>query len=67
MLIGRKLQLFKKVDQKNDLSKIGDEEFNSVTMLPNIRHKDAIKWRNGCVLYFHSFSKMPIPSGLHAP
>jgi alpha-glucuronidase len=47
--------------------KIDDEEFNSVKMLLKIQHKDAIKWRDGCVLYFQTFSKLPIPSELEKP
>jgi alpha-glucuronidase len=47
--------------------KIDDEEFNSVRMLLKIQHEDAVKWRDGCVLYFQTFSKSPIPDGLEKP
>jgi alpha-glucuronidase len=32
-----------------------------------IQYEDAIKWRDGCVLYFQTFSRLPIPAGLPAP
>ncbi|MHB8579962.1 MAG: hypothetical protein ACYDA4_08875 [Ignavibacteriaceae bacterium] len=47
--------------------KIDKEEFNSVQMLLKIEHEDAVKWRDGCVLYFQTFSKLPLPNGLEAP
>lgn len=47
--------------------KIDDEEFNSVRMLLDIQHDDAISWRDGCVLYFQTFSRLPIPAGLPTP
>jgi alpha-glucuronidase len=33
----------------------------------NIQLKDAIWWRNACLLYFQTFSKMPIPSQYEKP
>lgn len=47
--------------------KIDDEEFNSEEALLKIQYEDAIKWRDGCVLYFRTFSHLPIPAGLPAP
>jgi alpha-glucuronidase len=47
--------------------KIDDEIFSSERMLLKIQHEDAVKWRDGCVLYFQTVSKLPIPSGLPAP
>ena len=47
--------------------KIDAEEFNSVRMLLNIQLDDAISWRDGCVLYFQTFSNLPIPVGLSPP
>jgi alpha-glucuronidase len=47
--------------------KIDDEEFNSIRMLLVIQHEDAISWRDGCVLYFQTFSHLPIPPGLPSP
>ena len=52
----------------NTLSgKIDSEEFNDVRMLLNIQGKEAVWWRNACVLYFQTFSKQPIPAGLEKP
>jgi len=47
--------------------KVDSEEFNSVRMLLKIQHDDAVSWRDGCVLYFQTFSHLPIPAGLPAP
>jgi alpha-glucuronidase len=47
--------------------KIDAEKFNSVRMLLEIQHNDAITWRDGCVLSFQTFSHLPIPPGLPAP
>jgi len=48
-------------------SKIDKDEFEHVKMLLNIQLKEAIWWRNACVLYFQTFSKMPIPNELEKP
>ena len=47
--------------------KIDGEEFNDVKMLLEIQENEAVWWRNACVLYFQTFSKMPIPEGLEKP
>lgn len=47
--------------------KIDAERFRHVSMLMDIQLKEAIWWRNACVLYFQTFSKMPIPAGLETP
>lgn len=47
--------------------KIDDEEFNDEQMYLKIQEKEAVWWRNACVLYFQTFSKMPIPVGLEKP
>jgi alpha-glucuronidase len=41
--------------------------FNSERMLLNLQYEDAVRWRDGSVLYFQTFSKLPIPAGLKAP
>jgi len=46
---------------------IDDERFEQVRMLLAIQDKEAVWWRNACVLYFQTFSKMPIPAGLERP
>jgi alpha-glucuronidase len=47
--------------------KVDDEIFSSEQMLLKIQYDDAVKWRDGCVLYFQTFSKLPIPAGLKPP
>jgi len=47
--------------------KIDEEEFNNVRMLLKIQYENAVRWRDGSVLYFQTFSRLPIPSGLTAP
>jgi alpha-glucuronidase len=32
-----------------------------------IQEQEAVWWRNACVLYFQSYSKMPIPAGYDKP
>jgi alpha-glucuronidase len=43
------------------------ERFQHVKMLLAIQVKEAIWWRNACLLYFQTFSKMPIPSKYEQP
>jgi alpha-glucuronidase len=47
--------------------KIDSERFNHVLMLLKIQEKEAVWWRNACLLYFQTFSKMPIPSQYEQP
>jgi len=46
---------------------IDGETFSKVKALMKVQEDEAIIWRNGCVLYFQTFSKMPIPATLEAP
>ena len=46
---------------------IDDDRFEQVKMLLIIQEKEAVWWRNACVLYFQTFSKMPIPKSLEQP
>lgn len=41
---------------------IDKERFQHVRQLLAIQVKEAIWWRNACLLYFQTFSKMPIPA-----
>jgi alpha-glucuronidase len=43
------------------------ERFEQVKMLLNIQEKEAVWWRNACLLYFQTFSKMQIPAGIEQP
>lgn len=50
------------------LAKLVDKQrFQHVKMLLDIQEKEAIWWRNSCLLYFQTFSKMPFPPGLEQP
>lgn len=54
--------------QWNKLGKyIDPERFDHVKQLLNIQVKDAIWWRNACLLYFQTFNKMPIPTQYEKP
>lgn len=50
--------------QKN---KIDEQRFNQVRMLLNIQIDEAKWWRNACLLYFQTLSKMPIPADYEQP
>ena len=47
--------------------KIDADRFNHVKMLLTIQEKEAVLWRNSCLLYFQTFSGRPIPEGLEKP
>ncbi len=47
--------------------KIDPERFADVDAFLGIQQKEAIWWRNACVLYFQSFSRRSIPEGLEQP
>lgn len=49
---------------KNSVDK---EMYKHVEMLLELQEHDAIIWRDACVLYFQTFSKMKIPPGLPQP
>jgi alpha-glucuronidase len=56
------------IKQWDNLEKnIDKERFIQVTQLLKIQLKDAIWWRNACLLYFQTFSKMPIPANYEQP
>ena len=46
---------------------IDDERWDQVWMLLSIQEKEAVWWRNACLLYFQTFSKMPIPAAYEQP
>jgi len=63
------------VDQVREMQRIWDqmepfvdvERFNHVKTFLVIQEKEAVWWRDACVLYFQTFSKRPIPAGLEEP
>lgn len=46
---------------------IDAEQFEHVKMLLAVQEKEAVWWRNACLLYFQTFSKMPLPEGVEQP
>ena len=46
---------------------IDDERFEQTKMFLTIQEKDAVWWRNACLLYFQTFSRMPLPAGFEKP
>jgi alpha-glucuronidase len=46
---------------------VDEDRFRQVQMLLAIQEKDAVWWRNACLLYFQTFSKMPLPTGVEKP
>jgi alpha-glucuronidase len=59
----------KKMQQTWDSLKgqVDNDRFEHVKSLLRIQEKEARWWRNACVLYFQTFSKMPIPAGYEKP
>lgn len=47
--------------------KVDEERFSHVHMLLAVQEKEAVWWRNACLQYFSTFSKMPIPAGYEQP
>jgi alpha-glucuronidase len=47
--------------------RIDDERWSEVKMLLAIQERDAVWWRNACLLYFQTFSRQPLPRGSEAP
>jgi alpha-glucuronidase len=55
-------------DQWNSIEGLIDQQrFEHVKALLKIQEKDAVRWRNSCVLYFQTFSEMPIPEQYEKP
>ncbi len=63
------------VEMVRDMQKTWDKmekyvdapRFNHVKTFLAIQEKEAVWWRDACVLYFQTFSKRPIPEGLEKP
>lgn len=47
--------------------KIDSERFNHVRMLLDVQEKEAVLWRNSCLLYFQQFSRMSFPKDIEQP
>jgi alpha-glucuronidase len=48
-------------------SGIDAERWTQVQMLLNIQERDAVWWRNACLLYFQTFSRRPLPENSELP
>ena len=48
-------------------NKIDEERYKQVKMFLTIQEKDAEWWRNACLLYFQTYSRMPLPAGVEKP
>jgi alpha-glucuronidase len=46
---------------------IDEERYTQVTMLLNIQAKEAVWWKDACLSYFQTFSRMPIPASVEPP
>ena len=46
---------------------VDNEQYEHVLALLGVQLKEATWWRNACILYFQTFSKMPLPSGCEKP
>jgi len=46
---------------------VDKERFYQVEQLLAVQYDEAIWWRNACLLYFQTFSKMPLPAGYQQP
>jgi alpha-glucuronidase len=47
--------------------RIDDERFEKVRSLLTMQERDAKLWRDGCLLYFQTFSERPIPDQYERP
>jgi alpha-glucuronidase len=47
--------------------KVDPEQFTAVQQLLKVQLMEATNWRDACVLYFQTFSKMPIDAGYPKP
>lgn len=46
---------------------VDKQRFEQVRMLLDIQEKEAVWWRNACLLYFQTFSGIPIPAKYEQP
>ncbi|MDF2192288.1 alpha-glucuronidase family glycosyl hydrolase [Paraflavitalea sp. CAU 1676] len=43
------------------------ERYNQVKQLMAMQEQEAVWWRNACLLYFQTYSRMPLPDGYEPP
>jgi alpha-glucuronidase len=56
-----------KTEWMKQVSKVDPQRHREVSMLLDIQLEESIWWRNACLLYFQTFSKMPLPPGYEKP
>jgi alpha-glucuronidase len=47
--------------------KIDEERYSAIAKKLEIQERDAVWWRDACLLYFQSFAKRPLPAGVEKP
>jgi alpha-glucuronidase len=47
--------------------KVDGERYKMVSDFLSIQQKEAVWWKNACLSYFQTYSRMPIPSGIDKP
>ena len=47
--------------------KVDENRHQEITQLLKIQYDEAKLWRDACLLYFQSFSKLPLPAGYEKP
>lgn len=52
---------------KKAMGAVDDERAKGVSQKLDIQLKDAIWWKDACILYFQTFSNMPLPSDIDQP
>ena len=62
----QEVRLFQKIWSKAK-GQVDAQRFSDVQHRLRIQARDAVWWRDACLLYFQQFSKMPIPSHLEQP
>ena len=46
---------------------IDDERYTAISKKFAIQERDAVWWRDACLLYFQTFAKRPLPAGVEKP
>jgi alpha-glucuronidase len=46
---------------------VDEERWSAVNMRLDIQENDAVWWRNACLLYFQTFSRLPLPKDRETP
>jgi alpha-glucuronidase len=48
-------------------NEIDEERFEHISAFLNIQEQEAVWWKDACLLYFQTFSQMPIPAEVEQP